>query len=74
MRRMRFSFTTFAAEKFLFRIINIKKRKKLISHFQLPIFNFPFHFSFPILRSPLLGASIFHTYPLSQPCPVSFYF
>ena len=23
-------------------------------------------------RSPLSGASIFHTYPLSQPCPVSF--
>ena len=25
-------------------------------------------------RNPLSGASIFHTYPLSQPCPVSFYF
>ena len=24
--------------------------------------------------SPLSGASIFHTYPLSQPCPVSLYF
>ena len=27
MRRMRFSFTTFAAEKFLFRIINLKKER-----------------------------------------------
>ena len=26
------------------------------------------------VRSPLPGASIFHTDPLSQPCPVSFYF
>ena len=29
---------------------------------------------FFITRSPLSGASIFHTYPLSQPCPVSFLF
>ena len=26
------------------------------------------------IRSPLPGASIFHTDPLSKPCPVSFYF
>ena len=25
-------------------------------------------------QGPLSGASFFHTYPLSQPCPVSFYF
>ena len=31
-------------------------------------------FSLSHARTPLSGASIFHTYPLNQPCPVSFYF